>query len=387
MKELEVIIDFGAKNLRLGVFDSGSKNIYASNQRIIKSEENTGIEKSLNILIKDAEKYLSSHIDNVVVLYDSPKFYSLDISIKKVFDNAISIKQVYSSLIEEAHYFITQNNFKDQIIHSIINNIVVDENKKLDKITQDFKIKSLILEIKFICLSKIIINDLSNKFKKNNLKILNLYCSSYVKTIYYKKKINNNHVIFFDIGFERSTSLIFNDDKFDYFKSISLGGNNITKDISKVLDLGFEYSENLKVKFYMEENYVSKKTNHENKINPYSEILEKNLSIDLLKQIIQARVDEIVQLTLEQNNYNKNFYLSERPIIVFIGAGSKLVSNAFNQSANQVFLQSTYFDENDRKICEAGLHYNKSEESSQSKYKKRSKQQGFFERFFNLFSK
>ena len=34
--------------------------------------------------IKDAEKNLSTHIENVVVLYDSPKFYSLDLSIKKM---------------------------------------------------------------------------------------------------------------------------------------------------------------------------------------------------------------------------------------------------------------------------------------------------------------
>ena len=44
------------------------------------------------------------------------------------------------------------------------------------------KIKSLILEIKFICLNKSLINDISNKFKKNNLNILNIYCSSYVKS-------------------------------------------------------------------------------------------------------------------------------------------------------------------------------------------------------------
>ena len=101
MTHFETIIDFGSKNLKIGIFNKESKNIYSSEQKIIDNGE-----KSLNNLIKDAEKFLSKHIDDVIVLYDTPKFYSLDISIKKVFDNAISIKKVYGNLIEEAHFFI-----------------------------------------------------------------------------------------------------------------------------------------------------------------------------------------------------------------------------------------------------------------------------------------
>ena len=67
MKNFEAIIDFGSKNLRLGVFDLESKNIYSSNQKITNSSE-----KSLNTLVKDAEKYLSQHIDDVIVLYERP---------------------------------------------------------------------------------------------------------------------------------------------------------------------------------------------------------------------------------------------------------------------------------------------------------------------------
>ena len=86
MNDFETIIDLGSKNLRLGVFDETSKKIYYSEEIIIDSLEN-----SLSILIKDAEKNLSTHIENVVVLYDSPKFYSLDLSIKKVFDHNTSL--------------------------------------------------------------------------------------------------------------------------------------------------------------------------------------------------------------------------------------------------------------------------------------------------------
>ena len=154
MNNLDAILDLGSQSLRLGVFDQDSKNIYISKQKNINDFNNTSFEKSLKILIRDAEKKLSSHIENVVILYDSPKFYSLDISIKKTFDDNASIKEVYNNLIQEAHFFVSQNNYKDQIIHLVINHIIVDEFTELEKVIEDIKIKSLKLEIKFICLKK-----------------------------------------------------------------------------------------------------------------------------------------------------------------------------------------------------------------------------------------
>ncbi len=383
MSDFETIIDFGSQNLRLGAFDLISKNIYSSEQKIVDNAEN-----SLDILIKDAEKHLSTHIDNVVVLYDSPKFYVLDLCIKKIFDYAVPIEKIYGSLIEEAHFFVSQNNFKDQIIHTVINNIIVDKDKKVDKITDNFKIKSLILELKFICLSKIIVNDISNKFKKNNLKILNLYCSSYVKTTYFKRKFDKkDHVIFLDIGFERTSGFIFNNDKLDFFKSIPLGGNNITKDISKVLKLNMDYSEGLKIQFYNDEIDNSSNKNNINKINPYIEILEKKISIDLLKQIIEARIDEIMELVVFKSNYIKNLNTIKKTKLFIAGGGSQLFSSSYRIDTSNLISELTIINENKLNIFEIGINYHKSDESFLSKTKKKPRKIGFFEAFFNLFSK
>ena len=383
MTDFETIIDFGSKNIRLGVFDLASKNIYSSNKKI-----NDSSEKSLYILIKDAEKCLSKHIDNVVVLYDSPKFYSLDVTIKKTFDYDISIKNVYNSLIDEAHFIVSQNNFKDQIIHIVVNDIFIDDNKKLNKIIDDIKIKTLILEIKFICLSKIILDEISSKFKNNNLKIINLYCSSYVKTINYMKRLDHKDCIFFlDTGFERSSSLIFNKNKFDFFKSIPLGGNNVTKDISQVLKLDPEYSEELKIKFNKLESELTFNKSDINEINLYSEILKKKISIELLKQVIEARLDEIIELLLIKTNYIKNLNNKIKPRLVIFGNGTRLLSNNYNVSVKKIFSEIIVVDENDTNVCKSGLDYHKSDESLLNKTKKNPQKLGFFETFFNLFSK
>lgn len=388
MSNYEAIIDFGSKNLRLGIFDQVSKNIYFSSQNITDNTENINEEKTLHTLIRDAEKYLSAHIQNVVVLYDSPKFYALDISIKKKFDHATSLKSVYNLLIEEAYFYISQHNFKDQIVHSDVNTIIIDGNENIDANNQDIKIKSLILEIKFICLSKIIIDRISDKFKKNNLKVVNLYCTSYVKTIFFKKKFKSEEcLIFLDIGFERTSSIILKNSKFNFFRSIPLGGNNITKDISKVLNLNLDYSEDLKIRFNKYEKNTHFSDSIKNKINPYSEILEKKISIDLLKQIIEARLEEILDLVDFKNSYLKNVDSSLKTKLIAIGGGSKLSLNNYNLSIKKLPLEFIFFDQNDLDICLAGHQYHKSDESSQIQMNKKRRKSGFFETFFNLFSK
>ena len=61
MNNYDAILDFGTKNLKLEVFDEDNKNIYSS-----KEKNNGSFEKSLNKLIRDAEKSLSTHISDII---------------------------------------------------------------------------------------------------------------------------------------------------------------------------------------------------------------------------------------------------------------------------------------------------------------------------------
>ena len=336
MSEFDAVIDFGSNNLRIGVFDSQSKIIYSSKVSMRDSLYNEKSNNYLNELIRDAERHLSIHLENIKVLYDSSKFYSIDLSIKKIFDQPTIIKKHYDSLIEEANFIISQNNFKAQVLHIIVNNIIADNNK-VEKIIDDVEIKSLTLEIKFICLNKSLIDDISNEFKKNNLVVSNIYCSSYVRTFFYKEKIEaKNDYIFLDIGYERTCALFFNNEKFEFFNSIPIGGNNITKDISKILKLNIDYSEVLKINFNKNENELSFNKNVTNN-NPFSEVLEKNISVDLLKQIIEARVNEIIELSVFQSDYVKQNKTLQEPSIIFMGNGSKLLSKYYNFDLKKKF--------------------------------------------------
>ena len=67
MNNLDVIIDYGSQNLRLSVFNNFSESIYSSKLKI-SHEKNQSFEETLNILIRDAEKNLSTHLDYVNLL-------------------------------------------------------------------------------------------------------------------------------------------------------------------------------------------------------------------------------------------------------------------------------------------------------------------------------
>ena len=388
MSNLDTVIDFGSKNLRLGVYDQSSEIIYHSSIEATKVSEIENLDKSLNKLIRDAEKQLSTHLVDVNVLYDSSEFNFIEFSIKKYFDQPTLISKYYKSLVEEANFIVSENNFRDQVIHIAINNMIIDDKKKLETIVEDIKIKSLILELKFICLKKSLIKNLSNKFKESNLNISHIYCSSYVKSIYYKKSIDiENNFIFLDIGHERTSALFFNNNKFQFLNTVPIGGNNITKDISKVLKLDINYSEDLKLKFNKDENEVPFNKISLNDRNLYQEILEKNISINLLKQIIDARVIEILDMTVIRNYYFKNLNSVEKPKIIFIGSGSKLLPNVNDLNSKKYFSELIFFDESDTRICDAGINYHRSDDSLLIKNKKKPIKTGFFEKFFNLFSK
>lgn len=388
MNNFEAILDYGSKNLRLGVFDKESKNVYFSKVEISNLLENNSLEFELNKLIRDAEKYLSTHLVDINILYDTYKYKFIELSIKRTFDQPTSIKLQYDSLLQEANFLVSENNFKNQIIHIIVNNTIVDDDKKLEKISEDIKINSLILDIKFICLNKSLINDISEKFKKNNLKILNIYCSSYVKTIFYNKDLEDkNNNLFLDIGHDRTTALLYNNFKFQFINSIPMGGNSITKDISKVLKLSINYSEDLKINFNYEKKNISSFENPFEHAKLSKEILKNNISIDLLKQIIEARISEIIELSVIQNNYFKKIYELEKPNIIFIGNGSKVLSNNINLDTKKTFSKLIFFDESESWICDAGIYYHNSIERFKMPARKKRKKTGFFEYFFNLFSK
>jgi len=384
------IIDFGKEKIRLAVFNKDSKNIFSISKEIQKKENYDEHSKSLNYLIRSTEKKISSHLNNVTVLFDHSQFYSIDISIKKEFDQPTNLKETYASLLQEANLLIFNNYLKDKIVHIIKINSIYDGVDFYEDTLIDKKAKSIIIELKFLCLNWKIYENISNIFKKNNLEIINFYCSSYIKSYsyinFFSKKDN---VTFLDIGSERSTIIFYNKNRPVFFNSIPIGGNHITKDISKILKLTFEESEKIKKTFNKSEIEFSFDQNMNNeKKKLIQQIIGKNISIDLLKKVVLARVEEIIFLSLKEVDHLKYFNNSLNYSLILTGNGSNLFDkNSFHLDDKYNFEEISFYEENDSEICNAGYNFDNNGNNLMKIINKNDKKTGFFENFFNFFSR
>ena len=384
------IIDFGKEKIRLAVFNKDSKNIFSISKEIQKKENYDEHSKSLNYLIRSTEKKISSHLNNVTVLFDHSQFYSIDISIKKEFDQPTNLKETYASLLQEANLLIFNNYLKDKIVHIIKINSIYDGIDFYEDTLIDKKAKSIIIELKFLCLNWKIYENISNIFKKNNLEIIDFYCSSYIKSYsyinFFSKKDN---VTFLDIGSERSTIIFYNKNRPVFFNSIPIGGNHITKDISKILKLTFEESEKIKKTFNKSEIEFSFDQNMNNeKKKLIQQIIGKNISIDLLKKVVLARVEEIIFLSLKEIDHLKYFNNSLNYSLILTGNGSNLFDkNSFHLDDKYNFEEISFYEENDSEICNAGYNFDNNGNNLMKIINKNDKKTGFFENFFNFFSR
>lgn len=76
----------------------------------------------------------------------------------------------------------------------------------------------------------------------NALALLNVF-----EHVLNKDLVENENIIFMDIGAQRSTFIIFNNFKVSFCKEIGIGGMMVTEEIQRQLGVNFEEAQNLKI--------------------------------------------------------------------------------------------------------------------------------------------
>ena len=194
------------------------------------------------------------------------------------------------------------------------------------------------------------------------------------------KQIKFGQSKFLDIGYERSSLVTYENKKLKYVNSVNVGSHNITKDISKIFKIEVDHAEKIKKLFNKSETEFSYNNNRDINLS-LKEIITKNISIDLLKQVVLYRVQEIFDLTFNKSSIS-NFNFEETNLFL-IGDGSIMFNNNYFYLNDKFGFKSiNYFEESDIQICNSGAsYYVKNFGTPKITYKKR----GLFERFFNLF--
>jgi len=372
------ILDFGSSKLRLGIF----KN-YLNNSKFISEidsldnfefkSHNEKQKQNLQDLIIKTEKEINQHMNNINVMFDCPKILFIDFSIKKDMDKIKSDNSVFKNILQEAKQIIEEKNKNYKILHIIISKYILD-GIEFDNMPENIIIEEAILELKFILAPNIILDSIKELLKDNHISINNFYNSTYVKTLNYTSYFESFDIkTFIDVGYKKTSLALYKNNKLLFLDFLPIGGDHITKDISKVLKKKYNESEILKKSLIQKEvTFINDEQNH-----------------NLLIKIIHARIEEIIDLCFK-NITDIESIKNKKSILIFTGEGSKILSknSIYLKEKYNIFDDLNFFEENCETICTSAFNYESSNNFSEAIIMpKKQRKTGLFERFFYMFSR
>jgi cell division protein FtsA len=364
-KNLKVFFDCGSYKIRAGVFNRDDKegSFYYESKFL---EDDSNLEKEVIKIIGSLEKDTNEYVDSINLMLDSPKILSIGISVSRKLNESSLKETSIKFLAQEAKQQILKYYPNYDIAHIIINNYKID-GVDYSYLPDEIKCNFISLDVFFICLPSDLVLYFKNIFSKSNILVDQIICSSYAKSINYKDNLNlTGYTSFIDVGFNKTSITSFFDNKILSLEGLSIGGNNITKDISKILAIDLKKSEDLKLNF------------NQNNIT-----LNNNFSFEMLQKIIFSRTEEILELSTK--SIKSNLFKTSEFNIVLMGDGSKILDN---QYTNQIDFSKdiNFLEETTKDICQSGfnlmIRLNKQEVIVVPKKKIK---QGFFEKLFHFF--
>ena len=365
-KSFQTYFDCGFSKIRAGTLNKNNTNeaFYFESEFFT---DRSNLELKIQKIIASLEKDTNEYIDSVNLMIDSTKMLSVGISLSKKLDGSKLKQSNIQFLAQEAKQQILKYYSNYKIVHIIINNYKID-GVDHSYLPDEIKCEFISLDLLFICVPSDLVIYFREIFLKSNISINQIICSSYAKSVNYKNNlILNGHTSFIDIGFNRTSIISYFNDKILSIDVLLVGGNHITKDISKILEINFERSEQLKYNFGQNLKFLN----------------DKNISIETLQKIIFARKKEILELCAK--SINSNSHMIGKFKTVLMGDGSKIFDSQYKDDF-LFFNDVVFLNETSEDICQSGFRFvtalNKKEFVV---IPKKLKKHGFFEKFFHFF--
>ena len=365
-KNFLTFFDCGFSKIRAGVFnkDHQTKNFYIESEFFT---DQSNLESNIQKIIASLENDTNEYIDNVNLMIDSPQILSVGISISKKL-NGLKLRQAnIQFLIQEAKQQILKYYTNYNISHIIVNNYKIDDIN-YSYLPDEINCHFISLDIFFICLPSDLVLKFKNIFSESNILVDQIICSSYVKSISYKDSLNLiGHTSFIDVGFNKTSIISYFNDKILSLDILPIGGNHITKDISKILEIDLKQAERIKLNFDKNVKILD----------------DENHSIETCKKIIFARTEEILELSAKF--IESNVLISGQFKMVLMGEGSKILDNQHKDKIS--FSNDVYFlEETLEDICQSGFKFGTGLNKQEFLViPKKQIKQGFFEKLFHFF--
>ena len=376
LNSLKPILEFGSTNIRLALYNDKivNKNLFYEKKIRLNSNQSSNENHPVFDLIMKAEAEVGQHLNELTLVLDSSSVHSLEFSIQQKYEKKIVNQNDLDYLINESKQIIKSFNQEKDILHIIISNIFFDNKNVVNNDIKSQAVNKATIELKFILIDKKNFESIKKLLLKKHISITNIYCASYIKSLGLIKKLEiYGNSAFIDIGHNKSSLLIFENNKLKYLNNTHIGGNHITKDISKILKIDYRKAEAEKLKF-------SKKSKSE----------LSSADSDLLKKIINSRLEEIIELLFFNCPLFQNKILQKDLNLYFIGNGSKVLNKnflTFGPDFNFIS-EMSIIDELKKDCCDSALRFDINTEKIQPKKTDLViENKGFFEKLFEYLSK
>ena len=147
---------------------------------------NIQLEDNLKNIIEEQiisiEKIINSTVNNINIILDDPNNLVIKISTKKNYDFKQIHKDQIEYLIQDLNQQVLSNNKDQRILHIIVENYIIDGNES-HEIPLQKKCENLVIETKFICAKKNLINFLDRILKNYQIKLNSIICANYAFTL------------------------------------------------------------------------------------------------------------------------------------------------------------------------------------------------------------
>jgi len=308
--------------------------------------------KAIRSCISNAEKQAGILLKKINVIIEQPEFLCTKFSKSKKINGSKIYKNDIEFLLSEAKKQVTLNDSKQSIVHIFNHNYIVDGKTFIEE-PIDVYADHLSHEMTFITMPKNNIKNIYQTFIDCDIEIERFISCSFSLAV---QLLNSSELqygsILVDLGFEKTSLVIFKNLAIVNSITFPLGSNHITKDLSKVCSLSLEESEVIKNNL----DIFSKKNSklfdkNAYLINTFFTVSSfRKISESLILSIVQARLDEILKLIKKQIDLvglNSNVGLK----IFLVGGGSKLIN--LNRYCSDFFnIESKTFENDNKKITQ-----------------------------------
>ena len=182
--KFETYLFIGSKKLVICVIEKKTFKILFKEEKLLDDHnEDSNLKKLENFLAKNIfkiEKIIKNFVKDINIILDDKEFFPIEISIKKD-HNGNSISQ--ENLINPLNVLknLCQFSFKGKkIIHMLIENYQID-GKDYSFLPENLKCNNFSLDIKFICLSKNLIEHYESILKRYHILVNQILNAKYIE--------------------------------------------------------------------------------------------------------------------------------------------------------------------------------------------------------------